>query len=447
MAEVEKFWESVEGPIKRQVTAIVLGCGQRGRGYARFALDLPGWLKIVGVADPVAHRRNRLAEEHGIMDKSLILDDWRGFVSKEKVADVAFICTQDKMHKEPSMALAQKGYHLLLEKPMAVYESDCEQIAEAAEAAGVMVAVCHVLRYYPPAIKVKEIIDKDLIGQVVTVDHRENILWWHFAHSFVRGNWRNVEGSTFSLLAKSCHDIDLIMFWLGDMRCTKIHSFGGLYHFKKDQKPPGAAGVNACFDCPAGVEKACPYSAKKIYLERYPVEKPKWPMSVVCDVEDVPGGYRNSLTKALQSGPYGRCVYECDNNVVDHQVVSMEFESGANASFTMNAFTKNMCRETRICGTKGELRWDGSPDAPIVVHDFTTDQETLHHPDKIVPEMSRLKGHGGADFFLISAFVRAVAFGDPTMVSSGIRDSLRSHKLVFAAEKSRLNNTIETVDI
>ena len=151
---------------------------------------------------------------------------------------------------------------------------------------------------------------------MVSISHTENVGFWHFAHSFVRGNWRNVSGSTFSLLAKCCHDIDLVMYWLGDQRCTKIQSFGGLHHFKEGQGPKEATPY--CKDCPA--EKNCPYSAKKIYLERNS-GFPHWPMSVVCDVEDDPRGYRVALEEALWKGQYGRCVYKCDNDVCDHQVV------------------------------------------------------------------------------------------------------------------------------
>ena len=174
-------------------------------------------------------------------------------------------------------------------------------------------------------------------------------------------------------------------------------------------------------------------------------------MSVVCDmeprdIEDHPQGYKGALIQALKSGPYGRCVYQCDNDVVDHQVVNMEFESGATASFTMNAFTKDMCRETRICGTKGELRWDGSDHGPITVFDFATRKETKVDPDSVLPSAQGW-GHGGADFYLMESFIKAICYNDPSLVLSGIKDSLRSHKLVFAAERSRLNQTIESIDI
>lgn len=283
----------------------------------------------------------------------------------------------------------------------------------------------------------REIIDSGVLGEIVSIDHRENILYWHFAHSFVRGNWRNTNKSTFSLLAKSCHDIDLIQYWLGDMKCTKIQSFGGLFQFKKAKQPAGAA--SRCFECP--VEQSCPYSADKIYLQRSS-GVPHWPMSVVCDIEDHPEGYMTALRESLKTGPYGRCVYECDNDVVDHQVVNMEFVNGATAAFTMNAFTPDMRRETRVCGTHGELRWNGSNSDPLQLTIFANNEVKDVDPVFVIPKGCRLSGHGGADFFIMNSLTKAIAAGEKAAIPSDIRDSLRSHRLVFAAEKSRLDGIV-----
>ena len=176
------------------------------------------------------------------MTPLLFLIDWKELAELEdKVADFAIIATQDRMHKDPAIAFAKKGYHLLLEKPVSVFEEEIEEIAKVCKEAKVMVAVCHIMRYLPASMKIREIVQSGRIGKIVTINHSENILYWHFAHSYVRGNWRNEEESTFSLLAKSCHDIDLLTFWMGNDKCTKISSFGGLHHFKSSQKPEGAA--------------------------------------------------------------------------------------------------------------------------------------------------------------------------------------------------------------
>lgn len=439
-ASLDETWNNIDGPIKRRVTAVVIGAGQRGSNYAYFAKDFPSRMKVVAVAEPIKHRRDKCQKMHNIPD-NLVVDDWRDLILLERLADFAIIATQDQMHKAPAIAFVNKGYHLLLEKPMAVSEKDCDEIAKACIKNNAIVAVCHVLRYLPPCMKIRELIDSGILGEIVSLDHRENILYWHFAHSFVRGNWRNTKESTFSLLAKSCHDIDLIQYWMGDMKCTKIHSFGGLFHFKKDKQPAGAA--SRCLDCL--VEYSCPYSANKIYLQRSN-SVPHWPMSAVCDIEDHPKGYLAALRESLETGPYGRCVFECDNDVVDHQTVTMEFVSGATANFTMNAFTPDMRRETRICGTHGELRWDGSSSNPLQLQIFATNEVQEIDPGFVLPTGCKLSGHGGADFFIMNSLTKAIAAGDKDIVTSDIRDSLRSHKLVFAAEKSRLEGAVIRAD-
>jgi len=368
------------------------------------------------------------------IDDEKCVEDWRKFTSvEEKLADVVIVCTQDKDHKEPAVAFAKQGYHVLLEKPMAVSVEDCKEIVSACEEAGVMLAVCHVLRYFPPVVKIKEIIDSGIIGEIMTINHTENVGFWHFAHSFVRGNWRNEADSTFSLMAKCCHDMDLIYYWMGEKPVSSIQSFGSLQHFKKTNKPQNA-GSN-CLDC--SVEETCPYSAKKIYLSS-PVKR--WPMSVVCDVEE--GDYVASLTRALATGKYGRCVYECDNDVCDSQMVNIQFQGGAVANLTMTAFTKELCeRYTRITGSKGEIKWEGAAEGPIKVYDFLTRKETWVEPDLVAPP-ARTCGHGGADFFLMNSFTKAVANNQPSLIKSGPSSSLASHLMVFSAENSRLSNKV-----
>eukprot|EP00922_Rhytidocystis_sp_ex-Travisia-forbesii_P052047 GHVS01077253.1.p1 GENE.GHVS01077253.1~~GHVS01077253.1.p1 ORF type:complete len:481 (+),score=73.92 GHVS01077253.1:300-1742(+) len=448
-------------PPRRPVTAIVVGAGQRGQLYAGFALDFPSSLQILGVAEPKANRRETMRKLYGI-EQRFAVDDWKALAVMDKIADCAIITTQDRMHREPAVAFAHMGYHLLLEKPVAVDENDCEAIENACKANNTTVAVCHVLRYFPPCVKIREIIDSGELGEVVTINHYENILFWHFAHSFVRGNWRKEDESTFSLLSKCCHDIDLLMFWMGDRRCTDVQSFGGLYHFKKSQKPHAAGSSVRCLGCAA--EASCPYSAEKLYRldeSKAPIA-PTWPLTVVCDdIEIEPTlnmensatrdiehirEYRLALRRAVDSGPYGRCVYECDNDVCDHQMVNMLFETGATACLTMNAFTKDMRRETKVCGTRGELRWSGKHDGGIRVYNFDTKMEREVNVEKVAPK-GRVQGHGGADYFLLEAFTRAVATNNPSLIPTDIRDSLRSHKIVFAAEKSRRCKTIEAVHI
>ncbi|XP_036446971.1 uncharacterized protein zgc:154075 [Colossoma macropomum] len=414
------------------VKVIVVGAGSRGESYSDYASIHPERMQVVGIADPRSFARNKLQKRHKVADENTF-DDWSCVAEREKFADAVFICTPDRLHKDPAVALAKKGYHILLEKPMAVTLEDCREIAEACIQSGIILTVCHVLRYDPVISKIKTLIDSGVVGDVIHIQHLEPVGFYHFAHSFVRGNWRNEAESSFSLLAKSCHDLDLIHHWAGGRRCIKISSFGSLSHFRKENKPPGAA--SRCLDC--SVESNCPYSAKKIYLDRVKEGWVRWPVSVICSnsVPDI-----ESVTEALKTGPYGRCVYECDNDVCSNQVVNMEFEGGLTASFSMVAFTEKICeRKTRICGSRGELSYSGQE---VSVFDFLTQTSTKHTVHENVPAAFNSGGHGVADYHLVDAFISAVASEDPLLIQSGPKETLASHRLVFEAERARLENRV-----
>ncbi|XP_073512844.1 putative oxidoreductase YteT isoform X1 [Phyllobates terribilis] len=425
-----------EGDVKC-VTVLVVGAGSRGMCYTYYAVNFPKRMKIVGVADPRSCTKETLKMMHHI-DDDKFFDDWRQAAELEKFAEAVIIATPDRLHKEPAIAFAKKGYHILLEKPMAVTPEDCREIVHTCKENGVILAVGHVMRYHPVSRKTKELLDSGIIGDIVHIQHMEPIGYWHFAHSYVRGNWRNEEESTFSLLAKSCHDIDLICYWMGDRRCVKVSSFGTLSHFTKENKPEGAS--SRCLDC--SVEETCPYSAQKVYLNKAARGNFGWPISVVCSngVHDI-----ESLTDALKTGPYGRCVYDCDNDVVSNQVVNMEFEGGQTAAFTMIAFSNDLgSRKTEIYGTKGEIRICGR--GPIDVFDFVTSKKTQHLAKIISFMPAHLSSHGGADYYLIDSFISAVSNNDPSLIITGPDDTLQSHLLVFQAEKSRRENSVVHID-
>ncbi|KAL5004051.1 hypothetical protein ScPMuIL_017507 [Solemya velum] len=416
------------------ITAIVIGAGNRGQGYAQYALNYPEKFQMVGVAEPRQFYRNTFKKKYDILDSNCF-EDWKDVDAREKFADCVIITTGDKLHKDPAIAMAKKGYHILLEKPMAVTKEDCEAITATCKENNVILAVCHVLRYTPWAKKVRSLIDSGAIGDVVNINHTEPVGFWHFAHSYVRGNWRNEDVASFSLLAKCCHDIDLICYWMGDNRCKKVSSFGNLMHFKPEDKPKGAA--SRCMDCPTDIESECPYSAKRLYIERIKQGNSGWPVNVITEVPDI-----ESVTEALTNGPYGRCVYECDNDVMSHQVVNMEFGQGQTATMTMVAFTQRTCgREVIIYGTKGEMRVNAGVTPTITVFDFVKEKmSTFNVPSEAPPGV--LSGHGGADYHLIDSFVTAVANNSPKDVLTGPDDTLASHILVFAAEKSRKEETV-----
>jgi predicted dehydrogenase len=404
------------------VALLVVGAGQRGRAYARHAVR-SGAGRVVAVAEPDPGRRDRFAREFGL-PADRVFDSWAELHGRERLADAAIVATQDRDHEEPAVLLAGQGYHLMLEKPMAPMAGPAARIAEAVQRAGILFAVCHVLRYTPYTDVVKGVLDSGRIGRVVSIQHLEPVGWWHHAHSFVRGPWRDTASSSPMLLAKSCHDIDWLLYLAGQP-ARRVSSFGGLSHFRPAEKPAGAADV--CLDCP--VEPDCPYSAKRLYFARLADDPDGWPLSVVTPVAT-----EEALVAALRSGPYGRCVYNGDNDVVDHQVVTMELADGATVSFTMTAFTPYEQRKTRIFGTHGYLEGDG---ARLRVVDFRTGAEQL-----VEVAESTSADHSGGDRALVDAFLAAVATGDAGLIRSDAATSLAGHRVVWAAEQARLTGTV-----
>jgi predicted dehydrogenase len=411
------------------VTVAVIGAGNRGSGHAGWALAHPDRARVVAVAEPRELRRDRLASAHGI-SSSTSFGSWRELADRGRIADAALICTQDRMHAEPAVAFAELGYHVLLEKPMATTEDECWRIVEAVERAGVIFAVCHVLRYTAYTRLVKQLVDAGRLGEVVSVQHLEPVGFWHHAHSYVRGAWRREDSATFMLMAKSCHDLDWLHHVVG-RPIRRVASFGGLAHFRPENRPDGAA--DRCLDC--AVEPTCPYSAVRFY-PAYLERDADWPLDAVIDRRS-----SDDLTAALRHGPYGRCVYACDNDVVDHQVVAMEFDGGPTGTFTMTAFNAGGHRRTRLFGSRGELHGDGET---IAVHDFLTGaSETLRA--HAAGDATAGGGHGGGDWGLMDAFIRAVASGDRAHILSGPRESLQAHLVVFAAERARRTGMVVTV--
>ncbi|EDQ88953.1 uncharacterized protein MONBRDRAFT_32534 [Monosiga brevicollis MX1] len=343
------------------VTAVIVGAGHRGQGYGQYALEHPDLFQIVGVAEPTEVRRQRVVQNHDVPEAHTF-ESWEAAAAVPKFADVAMITTQDQMHKAPAVAFAKLGYHILLEKPMAVTAADCRAIAEACEANGVMLCVCHVLRYSPVNQRLRQLVADGTIGALKNISHTEPVGYFHFAHSFVRGNWRREDESSFALMAKCVHDVDLIRWWFGGIKCTGVSSFGSLSEFHSKRKPAQAAA--RCLDCP--LQDSCTYSAKRIYMEK------GWFASHITDNARDP----HEVEKAVREGPYGRCVWQCDNDVADNQVVSFQFEGGETATLSMIAFTEKLCqRETTFYGTEGQLR---CYDSSTIEHfDFGTQQRPL----------------------------------------------------------------------
>lgn len=400
---------------------VIIGAGNRGTTYAHLAARELGRAQIVGVTEPRAEHRERLAQAYDIPPQN-VMSDWREAAARERFADAVVISTMDPLHEEPAIAFAEKGYGILLEKPLALSEAGCRRVARAVRERGVIFAICHVLRYTAYTQTIKAILESGELGEIAGVQHLEPVNHWHMAHSFVRGNWRREDESSFMLMSKSCHDIDWLQYVMG-RRCVSVSSFGSLQHFRPENRPPGAG--ERCLDC--AVEADCPYSAKQFYLGRVAGGQTGWPVDVLT-----PDPTAESVREALRTGPYGRCVYACDNDVVDSQVVNMLFEGGKTCSFTMTAFSNYSNRQTRIFGTHGELSGDGSI---VTVRNFLTGE--TRRIDTSATDGSILGGHGGGDEGLMRAFLDAMESGDPACLLSGIDETLFSYKVIFAAERAR----------
>lgn len=410
----------------------VVGAGDRGTLYARLALERGA--RIVSVADPNLVRRDRLAELADVPVERRF-DSWQQLLEHEPAATAAIVATPDDLHHEPAIALLGRGYELLLEKPMARSEAEAIAIVEAAEAAGRHVVVAHVLRYQPVTQAIMSLLGGDGIGEVVSVQLLEPIGDYHFTHSYVRGRWRNEAESNPVLLAKSCHDIDWLSHVIGQ-RAVRVSSFGSLVEFRRDRAPDGAA--DRCLDC--AVEDACPFSATKVYLDPLDRGAPwGWPVSTITDEPS-----RDAVVRALREGPYGRCVYGCDNDVPDHQVVNIEYEQGATASFMLSAFTPMAGRKSRIGGTRGHL---DVVDDTIELYRFVDRSVTrVEAAERVAAVPVPESGHHGGDGALIDAFLRALDTGDWTAIRTDARASLETHRIVWAAERARRSNSVVEID-
>lgn len=440
--------------MRQPVEAVLIGAGDRGaNAYGPYVLDHPDELRFVAVAEPQQDRREHFAREHTIAPDRRF-HRWQELLGEEQMAEAVLVCTPDRLHVEPALWAMAAGYHVLLEKPMAPTPEDCVRLIEGAREYGRVLKVAHVLRYTDFFKKVHSIVESGHLGDIITVQHQENVASFHMAHSYVRGQWRHGELASPMILAKCCHDMDLLHWNLG--RCARVASFGSLTHFTEKRAAPGIP--HRCTDgCP--IEKECPFSAIGIYLEFRPfpelaakqattgkgeggdganIAPACWPFNVVTPDRSYEG-----RLEALRSGPYGRCVYRCDNDVVDHQVVAMEFESGATVSFVMHGHSHEEHRSLRYDGSRATLRgrFGTTPaKSDITIHDHLSGREERVLLGATARSWS---GHGGGDYGVMAAFVRAVRGQESSPTSA--RASLESHLMAFAAEEARTSG--ETVEL
>jgi len=393
----------------------IIGAGNRGNIFGDLALLHMEDLQVVAAAEPIKSRRELFAKKH---PEARIFHTWEDMLQEQIDCDVMFVTTQDQEHFNPAMTALEKGYHVVVEKPLSPSLEECKQMIEKAKEKNRLLMLCYVLRYTPFFQKLKELIEQKRIGEVKHIAIDMDVAYWHQAHSFVRGNWRNTAESSPMLLAKSCHDLDLFSYLL-ERKPLKISSFGNLSYFNIDHAPEGSTA--RCTDG-CKVENQCPYSAIKIYLG----EDTGWPVSTIS--EDL--SYE-SRKKAIETGPYGRCVFRCDNDVVEHQVVNIMYEGGTTAALTMCGFTSELTRRVRILGTLGEINGDvNNNELSLTV--FGESKQDIHL------EVSANGMHAGGDDGLIKAVISLVKNASSLDQDKYYDDLILSHCLAFQAEQSRL---------
>lgn len=415
----------------KKMKVAVAGLGSRGKDtYIPVSRLFPEKMEITAIADIDPAKVEEVAREYRI-PKERCFQSAEKLIAGDKLADVLFICTQDRQHVRQAIPALRKGYHLLLEKPISPDPDECREIVKVAQECERKVIVCHVLRYTPIYSKLKEVIDSGAAGDIVSVMSIENVGYWHQAHSFVRGNWRNSETTSPMILQKCCHDMDLLL-WLTGKTCRSVTSYGDIYLFKEACAPKGAA--LRCMDG-CKVKDGCPYDAEKIYLKHHKIGaengNKEWPLDVLALHPSV-----ESITEAIQTGPYGRCVYHCDNNVVDHQVVNMEMTDGSTISHTMCAFTATGSRYAKFMGTKGEIIADMTANT-ITTTKFGMKESEVIDVTSLATDFS---GHGGGDNRMVEEFLDMLIQGtEPTNRTTSVEKSVESHYCALAAEESRNN--------
>lgn len=409
-----------------------IGCGGRTETYLGLAARMQDYYEVTAAADPLPHRVEKIRRLSNN-------PSFQGFASDTELlaagveADVVVVGTQDAYHVEPCIAAMEKGYDILLEKPIATSLADVIRLERRATELKRKVLVCHVLRYSPFYRKVKEIVESGVLGDIMTINASEGVGTWHQTHSYVRGHWAVVEKATPMIIAKSCHDMDIIS-WLVDRPCRRVSSSGALTYFCENNAPKGAPA--RCTDgCPVGM--TCPYNAL-LYANKHR----HW-LQYVYDFEK--DATLEQIREWLTQSPWGRCVYRCDNTAVDHQVVSMAFEGDATATFTMTAFASG--RNIEIYGTHGKLRGGSAvkrlSGADIVVSEHATGNEHRHGVNSAVGGYA---GHGGGDPGLVVALYDEMMKDSPADMHSSIHKSVESHVMGFAAEEARLSGTTVHLD-
>ncbi len=411
----------------------VIGAGGRGNTLTReYIQENPQRVRVTAVAEPDPQRRAAFAKTHNIAADHCFAS-YQELVARPKLADAAINTTMDLLHYDSAMALLNAGYDMLLEKPIAPTERRVRDIIDTARRLGRTIMICHGMRYAPFYLKVKELIDAGRIGRVMTIAASEFVGYDHYAGAYVRGKWRNTDVAMNMLMAKCCHDLDMIVWLMSGIAPRRVSSFGSLMHFRADQAPPGSA-ARCLVDC--RVEPECSYSVKSLYMRQVRAEREQGNEAKFDDAA-VAG-----TLEELRTGDYGRCVWQTDNNVVDHQMVLMEFEDGALATLNMSANSARATRDIHIIGTRGEIVGDLNAGELRLRLFNPHDMKQRFTEEVFSMPLQKGRSHGGHDYHMVKDFV-ALMRGEPTSIGrTRVEDSLLGHCVGFAAEEARLTGRV-----
>lgn len=413
------------------ITVSIIGCGARGGiAYGEYIHQLKNEYQIVSLCDVNADRLNTFGEMFGVPKEDRFASEEEFW--KKKRSDLLLVCTLDRLHVPMAEKGLKLGYDLLLEKPISDNPSDLRELLAVANESGRKVVVCHVLRYTAMMRKIKSLLDAGAIGRLVSVDHTENVVFWHEAHSYVRGNWHSKEETTSMIMAKCCHDLDLLQYFIGS-RCKSVASMGDLRYFKRENAPEGCA--DRCAQCK--YEDTCVYSAKRIYIEQWKnvgCPENEFPFNLITDEYPTT---EKALEKSVKESRYGKCVFKCDNDVVDNQTTIMQFENGVTATLKMEAFVKYGGRNIRFFGTEGELEL--CEDRNILTLKKYFGEDTVWKISELTDDLGGqgTGAHGGGDHRMIDNLYSILTTPSQSPETS-LEKSLESHYMAIAAEESRM---------
>ncbi len=415
----------------KPVTAIILGAGHRSMAYAKYAQEHPDEIQIVGIAELDEFRRNTVRDMFGIPEEH-VFTSAEELAKAPKFADAVINGTMDEQHVETAIPLLKCGYDMLLEKPFAVNEDELNSLVKVVEENNSKVMICHVLRYNKVYLTVKNLILEGKIGDVINIQTVENVSYHHLSTSFVRGKWGNTKKChTSMLLAKCCHDLDIMTWLMGDDKPVSVSSVGTRFQFRPENAPKDA-GTRCLVDCPH--VETCRYSAKRLYLDH----PNNWEVYIWRDIEHIKNptyeDYKNSLLKS----DYGKCIYKCDNDVVDHQSVLVKFKSGATGTHNLTGGCAESIRTLRVVGTKGEI-YAEMENKFVTLKEINPTPTTYFDETKIDLSYVSDEGHGGGDTGLMCDFVKFINDENPSVSCTSIHNSVAGHKIIFLADKSNEN--------